>query len=125
MSDFAHDTQAMTATEFARRIGIARGSLRAYERLGLLSPPRTPRGWRLYGMAEVSRILEILALKRMGMDVANIAEILGGSPADLDRALAMQESSLTAQCERISAVLLLIEAARANLSKEGTVAKIL
>ena len=54
----------LTAAECADRIGLTVRGLRLYESRGLISPRRTAKSWRLYGAAEISRLHEILALKR-------------------------------------------------------------
>src|ERR1700761_6849021 len=84
----------LTAKECAARIGLTVRGLRLYESRGLISPRRTAKSWRLYGAAEISRLHEILALKRMGLSLSQIAKLLEGKPIDLDRTLALQQSSI-------------------------------
>ena len=68
----------LTAAECAERTGLTVRALRLYERRGLVCPRRTDKNWRLYGIDEISRLNEILALKRLGLSLGRIAELLTG-----------------------------------------------
>lgn len=109
----------LTAKECAARIGLTVRGLRLYESRGLISPRRTAKSWRLYGAAEISRLNEILALKRMGLSLAQIASLLEGRAVDLDRTLAMQQSSILQLRNRADQGLALVSAARSKLSAGG------
>lgn len=110
----------LTAKECAERIGLTVRGLRLYESRGLISPGRTAKSWRLYGAAEISRLHEILALKRMGLSLAQIARLLEGRPIDLDGTLAMQQSSILQLRNRADQGLALVNAARSKLSGGGS-----
>ncbi len=43
--------QLICPAEAARRLGISIKALKLYERLGLVHPLRTQKGWRLYAAA--------------------------------------------------------------------------
>jgi DNA-binding transcriptional MerR regulator len=106
----------LTAKECAERLGLTVRGLRVYENRGLISPRRTAKSWRLYGAAEIARLHEILALKRMGLTLAQIARLLEGRAIDLDRTLAMQQSSITQLRSRADQGLALVNVARSKLS---------
>jgi DNA-binding transcriptional MerR regulator len=110
----------LTAAECADRIGLTVRGLRLYESRGLISPRRTAKSWRLYGAAEISRLHEILALKRMGLSLVQIAKLLEGRAIDLDRTLAVQQSSLLQLRSRADQGLALVNAARSRLSDGGS-----
>ena len=110
----------LTAKECAARIGLTVRGLRLYESRGLISPRRTAKSWRLYGAAEISRLQEILALKRMGLSLAQIAKLLDGRAIDLDRTLAVQQSSILQLRNRADQGLAIVNAARAKLSAGGS-----
>jgi DNA-binding transcriptional MerR regulator len=110
----------LTAKECAERIGLTVRGLRVYENRGLISPRRTAKSWRLYGAAEISRLHEILALKRMGLSLAQIASLLDGRAVDLDRTLAVQQSSIIQLRNRADEGLALVNAARSKLSAGET-----
>jgi DNA-binding transcriptional MerR regulator len=116
VSDPKDKNALLTAAECAERIGLTVRGLRLYEQRGLIAPRRTAKGWRLYGTSEISRLHEILALKRLGLSLSQIAELLEGRVVDLDRTLAMQQSALLKLRERVEQGLALVKAARTKLS---------
>jgi len=107
----------LTAQDCAQRIGLTVKALRLYEDHGLVRPRRTEKGWRLYGADEIARLHEVLALKRLGLSLARITELLQGRAVDLDHTLAMQEALLSEQHERAARGLTLVAAARTTLAR--------
>jgi DNA-binding transcriptional MerR regulator len=106
--------------ETANRFGISIKALRLYEQRGLLKPSRAANGstgaaWRVYGPDQLARLHQILALKRLGLSLGQIGELLVGQDA-LDPVLAVQERALTEDSERITRALALIRKARAKLA---------
>ncbi|MBS0295272.1 MAG: MerR family transcriptional regulator [Proteobacteria bacterium] len=106
-----------TAAETARRLGVTVRALRVYERHGLLKPGRTAAGWRVYGPEEHQRLHEVLALKRLGLTLGQIAGLLKGRAVDLDRVLALQEEELALRKRHVDRALTLVRRARARLAK--------
>src|SRR3569833_2190558 len=106
-----------TAAETARRRGGPVRALRAYARPGLTRPGRTAAGWRVYGPEEHQRLHEVLALKRLGLTLSQIAALLKGRAVDLDRVLAMQEEELALRKRHVDRALALVRRARARLAK--------
>jgi DNA-binding transcriptional MerR regulator len=76
-----HD--ALDIREVARRTGLTSRALRFYEARGLVKPLRTHSGRRLYGWGELQRIQQILALKRAGLTLSQIAKLTERGPLDL------------------------------------------
>lgn len=105
-----------TAASFAARFGVTVKTLRVWERERLVAPRRTGAGWRIYGAAEAQRVTAILALRRFGLPLGRIAEILKGFDGDLDRVLALQERALADARARTEEALRLVRAARAELA---------
>jgi DNA-binding transcriptional MerR regulator len=68
-------TDALDIREVARRTGLTSRALRFYEARGLVKPLRTYSGRRLYGRGELERIQQILALKRAGLTLSQIAKL--------------------------------------------------
>jgi DNA-binding transcriptional MerR regulator len=106
--------------ETAKRFGISIKALRLYEQHGLLKPLRTANGstgaaWRVYGSDQIARLHQILALKRLGLSLGQIGELLAGADA-LDPILAVQERVLAKDRERITRALTLIRKARTKLA---------
>ncbi len=63
--------------ELAAELGMNPRTLRYYEAIGLLPPPRrTPSGYRLYGAAERERLRFIRRARAIGLSLSEIREIL-------------------------------------------------
>jgi len=86
--------QTMTIGKLARDIGIGAGTLRYYERLGLLAPAeRTASGYRKYGEAAARRLRFIRRAQALGFTLEEVAELLKLS--DNPRASARQVKKAT------------------------------
>jgi DNA-binding transcriptional MerR regulator len=114
----------LSPAETAKRFGISIKALRLYEQHGLLKPMRTSNGstgaaWRVYGSDQIARLHQILALKRLGLSLGQIGELLAGADA-LDPILAVQERVLAEDRERITRALALIRRARTRLAAGET-----
>jgi DNA-binding transcriptional MerR regulator len=84
----------LSPSETARRLGVSVKALRVYEAQGLVEPHRTETGWRAYGPEQVARLHQILALKRLGLPLRAIGELLAGRFKALDAVLEVQEQAL-------------------------------
>lgn len=63
--------------ELARRAGLTVRALHHYDSIGLLTPSaRSAAGYRLYDRADVARLQQIQALRRLGMELASIGAYL-------------------------------------------------
>ena len=110
----------LSPAETARRFGVSIKALRLYEQHGFLKPLRTSNGstgaaWRVYGSDQLARLHQILALKRLGLSLSQIGELLVGENA-LDPILAFQERVLVEDSERIARALVLLRRARTKLA---------
>lgn len=110
----------LTPAETARRFGVTIKALRVYESHGLLTPLRKDAGstraqWRAYGPQQLARLHQILALKRMGLSLARIGEILAG-PDTLATVLALQADALARDREKLSQAIALVQQAQAKLA---------
>lgn len=110
----------LSPAETANRFGISIKALRLYEGYGLLKPLRTSNGstraaWRVYGSDQLVRLHQILGLKRLGLSLAQIGDLLAGQDA-LDPVLAFQERVLAEEGERIARALSLLRKARTKLA---------
>ena len=88
-------TTALTIGEVAARTGLTQRTLRYYEDLGLLEPPRTDGGRRSYDAAALDRLYRIRLQRSLGTPVAEVAPedtdllaIARRHLADLDEKLA-------------------------------------
>jgi MerR family transcriptional regulator, thiopeptide resistance regulator len=75
----------------------------------------TAAAWRAYGPDQLARLHQILALKRLGLSLGQMGELLLGQDA-LDPILAAQERALSQDRERITRALALIRKARTKLA---------
>jgi DNA-binding transcriptional MerR regulator len=110
----------LSPAETARRFGVSIKALRLYEQHGFLKPLRTSNGstgaaWRVYGSDQLARLHQILALKRLGLSLGQIGELLVGED-ELDPILALQERALVEESERITRALALLRRARTKLA---------
>ncbi len=72
------DREVLRIGELARLGGTSTDTVRYYERLGLLgSPARTPAGYRVYGDADLGRLLFIRRAKLLGLSLDEIRGLLG------------------------------------------------
>ena len=86
-----------TAAQAARKLGVSAKALRLYEQRGLLIPGRNAAGWRAYGSADLAQAAHIVALRRLGFSLAQIARVLAGDAHGLEPALASHQAALAAQ----------------------------
>lgn len=70
--------------ELAKATGLTVRALHHYDKLGLLVPSeRTQTGHRLYAEEDVRRLYRILALRRVGLPLTEIASLLDGEDPGL------------------------------------------
>jgi DNA-binding transcriptional MerR regulator/CheY-like chemotaxis protein len=85
----------LSPAEAARQLGVSAKALRLYEERGFVSPGRTQAGWRAYGPADMQRAREIVALRALGLSLAQIGRVLEGDAADgLEATLAAHQAQL-------------------------------
>ncbi|MCC6920661.1 MAG: MerR family transcriptional regulator [Alphaproteobacteria bacterium] len=105
------------AAAFAARFGVTVKALRVYEREGLLQPPRSEAGWRAYGDKEAAQLAAVLAMKRLGLPLARVRDLLHGFRGDLGAVLALQEQALEARQTELVTALAIVREARARLAR--------
>jgi len=98
------ETDSLTVGALAKASGLTVRTLHHWDALGLLVPAeRSSAGYRRYGPEDVARLYRILALRRLGLSLDQIAAALdreGPGLAGAVRAhLARVEESLAAQVE--------------------------
>ena len=89
-----HSDLVLTPAEAARALGISAKALRLYEQRGLIAPIRNGVGWRHYGADQIARIREIVALRTLGLSLAQIAAVLSGERDGLATALSEHQTRL-------------------------------
>ena len=105
--------------EMADRLGVTAKALRIYERLGLVTPLRTDAGWRAYGPHQTAQLHQLFALKRMGLPLRQIGEVMAGRLASLEAVFDLQERALEARRAELETALGHLRAARAKLARDG------
>jgi DNA-binding transcriptional MerR regulator len=92
----------LTLGQLARTAGLARASLLHYESLGLLTPSaRSPAGYRLYGEAELDRLLAIRRFRAAGLPLAVIRDLLAAEQAQPAGPAALLEARLQGLCAEV------------------------
>lgn len=106
--------------ELARRLSISVKALRVYERAGLVAPGRREGGWRTYGPKDIARLHEVLALKSLGLSLAEVKQVLEAPTSSLKHTLGIQQRHLAAQIGAAQRRLAAVNAARRRLEEEGS-----
>ncbi len=107
---------SLSPSEAARQLGVSAKALRLYEQRGLLIPSRTVAGWRAYNSADMARAREIVALRALGLSLAEVGRVvLKGDAAAVRPALATHQSNLEAQARRLAEQIAKVRDLRAEL----------
>ena len=107
----------LSAAEAAKRLGVSAKALRLYEQRGLVAPARTPAGWRAYGPEQMAQAAEIVALRRLGLSLAQVARALGGEPDGLAPALAAHQATLEGRRRELLGMIEKLRGVRADLAR--------
>jgi DNA-binding transcriptional MerR regulator len=99
----------------AARLGLTIRALRLYEAEGLLSPERSAAGRRVYQAADLTRLQQIIALKKTGCSLAQIRDLLALRTLDPATLLDSQIEALQKQKVALDGTLDRLRAARARL----------
>ena len=99
-----------TVKQLADLSGGSVRTLHYYHQIGLLTPyQRTDAGYRLYGPVEVDRLQQILFYRELGFALDKIATLLDAPNFDRQKALQGHLAALSAQRERLNALILTVE----------------
>jgi DNA-binding transcriptional MerR regulator len=107
----------LAPSEAAARLGVSAKALRLYEQRGLVAPVRTAAGWRAYGPDEMARAAEIVALRALGLSLAQVARVLAGEAKDLEPALALHQAALEDRGRDLAATVARVRNLRADLAQ--------
>jgi DNA-binding transcriptional MerR regulator len=97
--------------EFAELAGVTVRALHHYDRISLLKPQRSASGIRLYRDEDLERLLQIAALKFLGIPLQEIKLLLKQGPLKLTDSLNMQRVALTEKRRLIDRAIVAIEEA--------------
>lgn len=106
----------LTVGEVAELTGVTVRTLHHYDRLGLVSPARTSAGYRLYDPADVARLQEVVAYRRLGFGLDEIP----GPTTDRRLALERQREYVAARIEELQRMERALTQALADEEKGST-----
>ncbi|TNC46492.1 MerR family transcriptional regulator [Rubellimicrobium rubrum] len=107
----------LSPSQAARHLGVTVKALRLYESRGLIVPGRNAAGWRVYSPADMTRAAEVVALRQLGLSLAQIERAVAGEKGDLDAGLAFHEGLLCDQARRTAEALERVRSLRADLHR--------
>lgn len=86
--------------QLARQTGLTVRTLHHYDAIGLLQPSgRADNGYRMYNRADVARLHQIQALRRLGLSLEEAGALLAAGQADIGAIVAQQIAQLNSQIE--------------------------
>jgi DNA-binding transcriptional MerR regulator len=65
-----------TVKDTAARVGLPSRTLRYYDRIGLVCPPRTPAGYRVYGPEDEGKLRFVRRARTLGFSLEQIRELI-------------------------------------------------
>lgn len=104
----------LNAAAAARQLGVSTKTLRLYEQHGLIAPGRTVKGWRLYGPDDLARAGDVVALRALGLGLAQIAEVFAGDPQAMEAVLASHQAVLESRIGDLAGALARVRELRAG-----------
>jgi DNA-binding transcriptional MerR regulator len=105
----------LSPSEAAKRLGVSAKALRLYEQRGLLTPARNPAGWRSYGPNEMALGAEIVALRALGLNLAQVVRVIEGDAQGLEPALAAHQTELEGRALQLANTIAKVRRLRADL----------
>jgi DNA-binding transcriptional MerR regulator len=109
--------QFLNPSAAAQRLGVSTKALRLYEQHGLINPGRTAAGWRAYGPGEMVRAAEIVALRTLGLSLAQVSRVLEDDPQGLEPALAAHQATLEGRIRQLAGTVEKVRDIRTGLAK--------
>jgi DNA-binding transcriptional MerR regulator len=100
---------------FADLAGVTVRALHHYDRLALLRPKRTRAGYRVYSVADLERLEQIVALKFLGLPLKQIKAVLDRDTRSLVEVLRAQRRALEEKRRRLDKAIDAIADAEASI----------
>jgi len=107
---------------FADLAGVTVRALHHYDRMALLRPRRTASGYRMYGLSDLQRLEQIVALKFLGIPLKQIKTVLDRDGRALPDVLRAQRRALEAKRRRLDRAIGAISDAERTLEPGGPAA---
>ena len=106
--------------ELAARVGVSVRTLHHYDRLGLVRPAaRSEADYRLYREPDLLRLQQVLTLRRLGLPLRRIREVLDGEGFDVAASLRIQLRALRERIEELRRIESAIEEALDAQERSG------
>jgi DNA-binding transcriptional MerR regulator len=100
----------LTVGQVAELAGVTVRTLHHYDEIGLVQPSsRTPAGYRAYSAGDVERLREVLAYRRLGFGLREIADLVGDPATDTLAHLRRLRGLLVGQRDRAAAMVTAID----------------
>jgi len=109
--------QPLDISEVCRRTGLTSRALRFYEARGLVAPLRTYSGRRLYGPSELERINSIVALKRAGLTLSQIARLTGRGALNLEQLINAQLAAIAERKAELAEAEALLRSVKSRIDR--------
>lgn len=110
-----------TVQKLGRLAGVSTRTLRYYDQIGILKPTRiNSSGYRIYGLAEVDRLQQILFYRELGISLEQINEIISAPSFDGTSALKDHHSNLLEKKEQLEALIANVEKSIATFEGRTT-----
>jgi DNA-binding transcriptional MerR regulator len=108
----------LTVGRVAGLAGVTVRTLHHYDEIGLVCPSaRTAAGYRAYSAADVERLRQVLAYRRLGFGLRQVADLVDDPAADAAAHLRRMRGLLLAQRDRADAMVAAIDRELAALAK--------
>src|SRR5262245_31335346 len=111
-------TRQFSIGELAQLAGISVRSIRLYEQHGLVHATRAANGRRTFDGQQLSRLRQVLALKAVGLTLAQIRAVLAGGSDTLNEIVDARLASLEEQQDRVEWAIASLTAAKRQLGDD-------
>jgi DNA-binding transcriptional MerR regulator len=103
---------ALTVGQVAEQFGVSVRTLHHYDEIGLLVPSeRTPAGYRLYDVPDITRLQNVVVYRRLGFALEEIALLLDDPSADVGEHLRRQREAVMSRLDEMSELVTAIDRA--------------
>jgi DNA-binding transcriptional MerR regulator len=100
----------LTVGRLAELAGVTVRTLHHYDEIGLVRPSaRTAAGYRVYSAGDVERLREVLAYRRLGFGLREVADLVSGPSADAVAHLRRLRALLLEQRDRTDAMVTAVD----------------
>ncbi len=113
-----------TVKQLAELAGVSVRTLHYYDEIGLLKPSSVnEHGYRFYDESALLRLQQILFYREMGIELAQIKDVLDSPTFDVVAALQSHRSALEQRIERMQALVSTVDSTIMHLRGEGDMSK--